>query len=147
MPATESLLTRLQHQGRQVYSALQAEIERMQDQLEGLRREASRWRAALQGDGRSSRASSATKAISGQGGKRATAKKARGAAKRKAVRRGPTVDWDGILKRLPKTFTSADLEKATPVLAKRPKSRVMALARWSRAKVIKKVGERTYAKK
>ncbi|MBM4268827.1 MAG: hypothetical protein FJ144_19800 [Deltaproteobacteria bacterium] len=148
MPATDSLLNRLQVQGRQVYSALQAEIERMQDQLEGLRREASRWRAALQGDRRSSRTSTATKTShTAKGRKRGAAKKTRGATKRKAARRGPTIDWDGVLKRLPKTFTGADLEKATPVLAKRPKARVMALARWSRAKAIKKVGDRTYAKK
>jgi hypothetical protein len=111
----------------------------MQEQLESLHREANRWRAALQSEGRS--VGRTARAANG-----AQTSKKRG-AKRKTARRGPSVDWDGVLKRLPKTFTSAQLEKATPALAKNPKARVMALARWSRAKAIKKVGDGKYTRK
>ena len=82
----------------------------------------------------------------------ARGKLGRGAAKRpslggrSALRRGPSVDWDAVLKRLPTTFTSADLEKSTPKLKARPRARIMALARWSKAGAIKKVESGKYRK-
>ena len=139
MPATESLFTRLQTQSRRVYGALQGEIERMQSQLDGMRAEANRWRAALGGPSPRGAAAATTSG--------AKTPKKRAAAKRKPARRGPAIDWDGVLKKLPKTFTSEQLAKATPKLASNPKARVMALARWSRAKAIKKIADKKYAKR
>jgi hypothetical protein len=50
------------------------------------------------------------------------------------------------LGRLPKSFGKTELERATPSLSKYPKARVMALARWSRGKQIRKVSAGKYRK-
>jgi len=40
----------------------------------------------------------------------------------------------------------ADIGTVTPMLAGNPRARIIAIARWSRAKVAKKVGEGVYEK-
>jgi hypothetical protein len=43
--------------------------------------------------------------------------------------RRPSVDWDAILAKLPRSFTTEDLAKATPALKGNPLARNIALAR------------------
>ncbi len=65
-------------------------------------------------------------------------------AKKRAVRRSPTIDWDAVLEKLPGQFAMGDIAKATPELEKVPQARVIALARWARAKKIRKTGKGKY---
>ena len=59
-------------------------------------------------------------------------------------RLSPAVDWDAVLGKLPGQFAMDDIAKATPELEKVPQARVIALARWARAKKIKKTGKGKY---
>jgi hypothetical protein len=141
MATAQLLIDQLQNHGRRIYSSLQAEIARMESQLEALQDQMSRWRGALSGGG----------APRGRG-RSAAAPGAKGARKKIArrgrpVRRSPSVDWDTVLKRVPKTFTMDDIAKRTPKLAKFPRARIMAVARWSRGKEIKKLADGKYRKR
>jgi hypothetical protein len=145
MAKSTSLWNEIRRQGQQILRAVQSEIAGLEQQLESLRREADRWRAVLQG--RATRAlPKGLRPKAAGGGRGAAGAKRRAAVRRTAARRGPSVDWDAILKKLPRTFTSADLEKSTPALKARPKARVMALARWSKGKAIVKIESGKYRK-
>ena len=134
-----TLLQNLEAQGRRVLGMIQQEIRDLEGQLEHLRDQAERWAAALERRTRPDRPRSSGKKKVPSRAKKKTAKKS-------ARRTSPQVDWDAILGKLPKTFTSADVAKRTPKLSKYPKARVMALARWSRQKKIEKVGDGKYQK-
>lgn len=134
-----SLWNEIRRQGQQILHAVQTEIAGLEQQIDALRREADRWRSVLQGKG-----GSLPRGARGKIGRGAAANRL-SLGGRPALR-GPSVDWDAVLKRLPATFTSADLEKSTPKLKSRPRARIMALARWSKAGAIKKVESGTYRK-
>lgn len=134
-----TLVKNLEVQGRRVLSLIQDEIRDLEHQLEELRAQATRWASALETRTRpSARRSVTRKTTSAATKKAATTKKV---ATKKKARTSPQVDWDKVLAKLPKNFTMADVAKRTPKLSKHPKSRVIALARWSRFKQIKKVGD------
>jgi hypothetical protein len=104
MPKTENLLDRLQSEARKLATAMQAEITEREAELEALRDHAGRWLAALNG---------------GASAKRGPGRpKGSGAAKPK--RSSPPVDWDAVLGKLPRAFTTADIERATPALKRHP---------------------------
>lgn len=134
-----SIFETLEAQGRQVLKLLNAEIGELEGRLEELRDQAGRWAAAI-----------------GLGGKPSGPGRRRGggavgvavAAPKKGPRRrvSPAVDWEAVLKKLPKKFSKADLERATPKLKEHPQARVIAVARWSRAQQIKKVADGLYQK-
>lgn len=65
-------------------------------------------------------------------------------AGKRTARPSPAVDWDAILGKLPGQFVMDDIAKATPELEQVPQVRVIALARWARAKKIKKTGKGKY---
>jgi len=132
-----TLLQSLEAQGRRVLTVLQKEIADLEGQLTHLRDQAERWAAALEQRTRPTNPSSATGAPKG---------KRKKAAKKRARRTSPAVDWDAVLERLPRTFTMQDIAKRTPKLANHPKSRVVAVARWSRMKAIQKIGDGKYRK-
>ncbi len=134
-----TLLQSLESQGRRVLGMINKEIAELEHQLTGLQDQAERWAAALEQRTRPGRPLGSTN-------KKSSTRKRRKSAKKRARQASPQVDWDSLYARLPKSFTMADIEKRTPTLAKFPKSRVVAVARWSRAKQIKKVGDRKYQK-
>jgi hypothetical protein len=141
-PAT-SLIERIQAEGRKFLGVIEAEIHERQAELEGLRAQASQWLAAIGGakaKGRRGRPPGKATAT-GRTGRVASVKKG-GRPKRNS----PAVDWDAVLKRLPKEFTMAQLERATPKLKQHRQTRNIALARWSRGGAIKKVGDGKYRK-
>jgi hypothetical protein len=141
-PAT-SLIERIQAEGRKFLSVIEAEIHERQTEIEGLREQASQWLAAIGGAKPRGRGRPPGRAASGTGraGRVAAVKKA-GRPKRNS----PAVDWEAVLKRLPKEFSMAQLERATPKLKQHRQTRNIALARWSRAGAIKKVGAGKYRK-
>ena len=139
MATAQLLIDQLQSHGRKIYTSLQAEIARMESQLEALQDQMSRWRGALSGSS-AARTRGRPAAVAGK----SVAK--RGARRGRPVRRSPSVDWDTVLERVPKTFTMEDVAKRTPKLAKYPKARIMAVARWSRGKDIKKLPDGRYRK-
>ena len=129
----------LEAQGRQVLKLLHAEIGDLEGRLEDLRDQAARWASAIGLSGKSSAGSRRGPA----------APRTSGAAPKKSGPRkrvSPAVDWDAVYKKLPKKFGKADLERATPKLKAHPQARVIAVARWSRAKQIKKLGDGLYQK-
>ena len=133
------LWNEIRRQGQQILHAVQSEIAGLEQQLDALRREADRWRSVLQGKG-----GPIPRGVGGKLGRGGSKRLSMGG--RSALSRGPSVDWDAVLKRLPATFTSGDLEKSTPKLKSRPRARIMALARWSKAGAIKKVESGKYRK-
>lgn len=139
-----SLIERIQAEGRKFLGVIEAEINERQAEIEGLRAQASQWLAAIGGGkapGRRGRPPGKSAAPAGRGGRVAAVKKM-GRPKRNS----PAVDWEAVLKRLPKEFTMAQLERATPKLKQHRQTRNIALARWSRAGAIKKVGDGKYKK-
>lgn len=126
---TADPFSNVRKQAQRALGAVLNEIRRREADLHRLVEQAERWRAALGGTGQTPAAAGTKRA----GGK-------------KASRKSPEVDWDAVLGKLPDSFTPEDVAKRTPKLAKYPKARVMALARWSRGKQIKKVGEGKYRK-
>ena len=50
----------------------------------------------------------------------------------------PGINWDQVLSRLPRSFSLEDLRKSASKLIGNPQPGFMALARWTRAKQIKK---------
>jgi hypothetical protein len=134
-----SIFETLEAQGRQVLKLLNAEIGELETKLEELRDQAGRWASAIGLSGQSS----------GPGRRRGSAGGAVVAAPKKSGPRkrvSPAVDWEAVYKKLPKKFSKADLERATPKLKDHPQARVIAVARWSRAQQIKKVGDGMYQK-
>jgi hypothetical protein len=99
----QHLFDRVQKDGRKFLAALQAEIRDRQSELEGLREQAARWLAAVNGGAPAKRGP-------GRPPKAAVTTRRRAA---KPKRSSPAVDWDSVLAKLPRAFTSADLEKAT----------------------------------
>jgi hypothetical protein len=131
----------IEAQGRQVLKLIDVEIAELEKRLRDLREQASRWAAAVGMTGRSVRR--------GPGRPRGSAKTPAKAGARKSrpkKRVSPAVDWEAVLKRLPKRFSKQDLERATPKLKAHPQARVIAVARWSRSGEIKKIGEGQYQK-
>jgi hypothetical protein len=142
-PAT-SLIERIQAEGRKFLNVIEAEIHERQSEIEGLREQASQWLAAIGGGkakGRG-RPPGRTASAGGERSGRVVAVKKAGRPKRNS----PAVDWEAVLKRLPKDFTMTQLERATPKLKEHRQTRNIALARWSRAGAIKKVGDGKYRK-
>ena len=136
MPRTESPFDQIQSDGRRFAAVLQAEIAEREAELEALRDHAGRWLAALNGGAPAKRGPGRPK---GSG----TAKKARAP---KPKRSSPPVDWGAVLAKLPKAFTTADFEKATPALKDHRQARNVALARWSRLGAVRKMGAGKYRK-
>jgi hypothetical protein len=135
-----SIFETLEAQGRQVLKLLNAEIGELEGRLDELRDQAGRWAAAIGLSGKSR----------GPGRPRGPAAGSAFAAPKKSAgprtRVSPAVDWETVLQKLPKKFTKADLERATPKLKAHPQARVIAVARWSRAQQIRKVGDGVYQK-
>jgi hypothetical protein len=139
-----SLIERIQAEGRRFLGVIEAEIHERQSELEHLRAQASQWLAAIGGEktkGRRGRPPGRVASAPARPGRIAAVKKP-GRPKRNS----PAVDWEAVLKRLPKDFTMAQLERATPKLKEHRQTRNIALARWSRAGAIKKVGAGKYRK-
>ena len=157
MARQRSFFEAIEAQGRQVLKLIDTEIMELERRLRELRDQAARWAAAV--------GKSVGRARRGPGrppgrprgrppgrpsGRPAEAAKPRAKAvsrkRRPAKRASPSVDWEAVLKRLPKKFSKDDLQRATPKLKAHPQARVIAVARWSRSGQIKKVGEGQYQK-
>jgi hypothetical protein len=134
-----SVLESIQTDGRKFLAAIQTAISEREAELEGLRDNAAKWLAALNGSAPRKRGPGRPKGS-------VSAKASRRAAAAKPKRSSPTVDWDAILAKLPKSFTGEDLAKATPALRSNPLARNIALARWSRAGAIRKSAPGKYRK-
>lgn len=142
MPSRTNLFATLEAQGRRVLKLLEAEIHDLEARLGELRDQAARWSDAIGlSGGRATRGTRPVPAARRAG--RGRSPQGRVRAKNPA---SPPVDWDAVLARLPKRFSKADLEKATPKLKNYPQARVIAVARWSRSNQIRKVGEGQYQK-
>ena len=140
------LVERLQSQARKVLAAVQAQIRERESELESLREQAGRWLAAI--DGQAPRRRGRPPG-SGKSTRTAPAKSAPGRPPRrvaKAKRQSPPVDWEKVLQRLPSSFAMQDVAKATPMLKDHQQTRVIAVARWSRAGAIKKTAVGQYRK-
>lgn len=137
MPRGANLLDNIQNEGRKLLATLEAEIKEREAELAGLHANAAKWLAALN-LGSSQRR--------GPGRPKGSVSAVRRPAAAKPKRSSPSVDWDAILAKLPKSFTKEDLEKATPSLKAHAQARNVALARWSRSGSIKKAGPGKYAR-
>jgi hypothetical protein len=141
-----SLVDRLQAQIRKVLEAVQRQIRDRESELESLREQANRWLAAIGGEapkrrGRPPGSAAAAKTTTVPRGPRRASTKVTTKLKKKT---SPPVDSDKVLGRLPNSFTMKELERATPALKEHRQARNIALARWSRSGVIKKVGDGKY---
>jgi hypothetical protein len=136
MPRGANRLEHIQSEGLKLLATLEAEIREREAELAGLQANAAKWLAALKlGTERR-----------GPGRPKGSVSVTRRGASAKPKRASPSVDWDAILAKLPKSFTKEDLEKATPGLKAHAQARNVALARWSRAGSIKKNGPGKYAR-
>jgi len=141
------LVERLQAQTRKVLEAVQRQIRDRESELDSLREQASRWLAAIGGEapkrrGRPPGSPAAKKTTVPRGPRRASTK----VTTKRRKKTSPPVDWDKVLVRLPKSFTMKELERATPALKEHRQARNIGLARWSRSRTIKKVGDGKYRK-
>lgn len=140
MPRRTNWFATLEAQGQRVLKLLEAEIHDLEARLGELRDQAARWSDAIGlSGGRATRWARPAPRRAGRG----RSPQGRVRAKKPA---SPPVDWDAVLARLPKRFSKADLDKATPKLKNYPQARVIAVARWSRSNQIRKVGEGQYQK-
>jgi hypothetical protein len=137
MPKGANRLDDIRSEGRKLLATLEAEIREREAELAGLQANAAKWLAALN-LGASPRR--------GPGRPKGSATTTRRPSAAKPKRTSPSVDWDAILAKLPKSFTKEDLEKATPTLKAHAQVRNVALARWSRAGSIKKSAPGKYAR-
>jgi hypothetical protein len=144
MARQKSFFEAIEAQGRQVLKLIDAEIVELEKRLLDLRDQAARWAAAVGMSGKGTRRGPGRPPGSAKTSGKTQAKGA--VRKARAKRASPPVDWDAVLKRLPKRFSKQELERATPKLKAHPQARVIAVARWSRSGEIKKVGEGQYQK-
>ena len=142
MPREKDLFETIEAQARHVITLIEAEMSDLEGRLAKLRDQHARWTEVLAGSpppsdvrrGRPPRGSTGEPKVR----KPRSPKVARPAS--------PQVDWDEVLRGLPDRFSMADIETATPALGENPRARIIAIARWSRAKKIEKVGEGLYEK-
>lgn len=145
----------LQAIGRRILELIEDEIARLEGLLAELQTEAQKWMRALTGSGPQRGARTRERQVGRPGrpsgakrrpaGKRARPRTGRVAKVTTAGRRlSPAVDWDAVLGKLPEKFAMDDIAKVTPELEQAPQARVIALARWARAKKIKKTGKGKY---
>jgi hypothetical protein len=145
MPREKDLLGTIEAQARHVLGLIEVEIVDLEDRLAKLREQHARWSSVLvsspaPSEGRRARARKDDKTPAEAKTRR------RAAAPKPAKPAGPSIDWSEILKGLPSRFSSADIEAATPELAQNPRARIVAVARWSRAKQLKKIAAGQYEK-
>ncbi len=146
MPREKDLLGTIEAQARHVLGLIEVEIADLEERLAKLREQHARWSSVLVGSpapsaGRRARAPKRDEAPA-----EAKIRRRHSTAPKPARAPGPSIDWNEILKGLPSRFSSADIEAATPELAQNPRARIVAVARWSRAKLMKKVAAGQYEK-
>jgi hypothetical protein len=143
MPRDKDLFETIETQARNVIELIEAEMADLRGRLAQLEDQHARWAAVLAGSPppRGARHRAAVRAAT-DGPK--PGRKPR--APRAARRATPQLDWEDVLRGLPDRFSAAVLESATPTLADNPRARIVAVARWSRAKQIRKVGAGLYEK-
>jgi hypothetical protein len=142
LPARTNAVDRIQAEGRKFLATIEAEIRERATELDGLRANAAKWLVALNGGAPKKRGPGRPKGSVSTKPAQAVGR----APAPKPKRSSPTVDWDAILAKLPKSFTSDDLAKATPALKAHAQARNVALARWSRAGAIKKSAPGKYSR-
>lgn len=142
MPRDKDLLGTIEAQARHVLGLLEEEIAELEERLGKLKEQHARWSSVLSG------APTPTGSRRGRPPKAAvtdevqTRKRARKAPKPA----GPAIDWNEVLKGLPSRFGMAEIAAATPELDPNPRARIVAVARWTRAKQLKKTGSGQYEK-
>jgi hypothetical protein len=153
MPRQRSFFEAIEAQGREVLKMIDKEIVELERRLGELRDQAARWAAAVGASVRGARRGPGRPPGRPRGrppGRPALVAKVVAKAvarkRRPAKRSSPPVDWEAVLKRLPKKFSKDELARATPKLKAHPQARVIAVARWSRSGQIKKVADGQYQK-
>jgi len=142
MPREKDFFETIEAQARHVITLIEAEMADLEGRLAKLRDQHARWTEVLVGS------PPPRDARRGRPPRRSTGEpKVRKPRSPKGTQPAPApVDWDEVLRGLPDRFSMADIGTVTPTLAGNPRARIIAIARWSRAKVAKKVGEGVYEK-
>jgi hypothetical protein len=142
MPRERDVFDTIEAQARHVLKLIEHEIADLEERLGKLRDQHARWTAVLLG------------APDPPQKKRARRAKPSAPTARKVHRRtvptaqpaSPPIDWSEVLKALPRRFTMDDLEAATASLGENRRARIVAIARWSRARQIGKLVDGVYEK-
>ena len=142
MPREKDLLETIEAQGRHVITLIEEEMADLRGRLSKLQDQHARWTAVLLG-------APPTRDARRVGSRPRSTGEPKGIKPRppKVDRPSPAkIDWDEMLRVLPDRFTMTDVGTVTPALAENPRARIIAIARWSRAKKIEKVGDGLYEK-
>jgi hypothetical protein len=143
MPREKDLLGTIEAQARHVLGLIESEIADLEERVSKLREQHARWSSVLVGSPPPPLAARRRRSKVED----STPPKARRKAAPKPVRApGPSIDWNEVLKELPGRFSMADIATATPALDPNPRARIVAIARWTRAKQVKKVATGQYEK-
>jgi len=142
MPREKDLFETIEVQARQVITLIEEEMADLEGRLAKLRDQHTRWTEVLVGSPppRDARRGRPPRRSTGE----PTASKPR--SPKVARPSPPQVDWDEVLRGLPDRFSMVAIATVTTALAENPRARIVAIARWSRAKQMKKVGEGVYEK-
>jgi hypothetical protein len=133
------LFSQVRRQAKKALAILRREIQRRQNELNGLLAQADRWRDAIDG----------TRFLR-RGPGRPPGRRAAAGATRRATSRGRArgsgrrVNWDAVLASVPEKFGVADVMKHPGARAKGRPQVYPALTRWLEAKKVKKIGKGRY---
>jgi len=142
MPREKDLLETIEAQAKHVITLIEEEMADLRGRLSKLQDQHARWTAVLLGGPhtRDARRVGLRPRSTGE-------PKASKPRPPKVGRPSPAkIDWDEVLRGLSDRFSMTDVETVTPALAENPRARIIAIARWSRAKKIEKVGAGLYEK-
>jgi hypothetical protein len=140
MPKRVGALAKVESIGRSVIKELEEKIRLLEGELEGATTQLGHWRTAL-GLGVKRRRG---RPPGSRSNKTKVPRTAKTKVRRKAA--GPSIGWDKVLAKLPPKFSMDQLVKRTPQLKRNPQARYIALARWTRAKLIRKRAAGSYEK-
>lgn len=137
--ATPDLFATVRKQAQRALDEVLKEIRHREAELQGLAEEAEQWRVAISG----------TSPTPGKGARRSATRRKKAASKRGTTKKrsvGKRLNWEVVLKGLPKTFSVDDVMKRPGVKARGRAQVYPSLTRWMDAKRIKRVGKGKYQK-
>jgi len=134
-PRRDDLFEAVRHQAARLLATIGGEIQRRENELQHLRRQAENWRAAIGKVGRSSTVR-LPRARQGRPSNRLMGKTGRG---------GGRVSWDEVLGSVPSQFRVEDVLKHPGARAKGRSQIYAALSRWLAAGKIKRIAMGKYA--
>ena len=135
-PRKDDLFGAVRRQAGRVLATMSREIQRRENELQHLMRQAEGWRAAIGGEGNSSSV-------------RAPRVRRKGGVSRPIAKRGrprARVSWDQVLASVPTRFGVADVLKHPGARAKGKPQVYAALSRWQANKKVRRVGFGKYEK-